>query len=778
MIEKQAIINLVEKLKSDIRCELNRNNNKMALELIYSCANILYQSNIYYVDDELEAYVRTISNTLPLEHPNRFEDDTLLFYDGFGLNDRGLAQIYLNALCKYRKVIYVTYEDRKDDIPDLLRSLNEGSNCKSYFIKRNGSDFCQQIISLNEIINIECPHDFFFYSIPNDVVGTTVMNSYDGLMKRYQVNLTDHAFWLGAKCIDKCIEFRDYGASVSKKYRLINENSIVKLPFYPETHPEREFQGFPFDVKKGQKVVFSGGSLYKTLGGDNKYYKIIEYILSQHEDVIFWYAGKGDDTELKKILDEFSGRAYHTSERQDLFQVLENSRFYLSTYPICGGLMYQFAASAGKVPVTLKYGEDTDGFLINQKYLGIEFDNLDDLYAEVDRLITDDEYCKARSREMLKSVMDKDDFESRLKSILDAKENDFYDIEYTDIQTDTFRNEYLKRLDENDLNACLANKETLKSSLKHEPVRTIRGGQKNYKENSCDISIIVVTYNSRWDALVATLDSILKQIDIDFEIIVADDGSEDAHFELLNDYFAKQNFKEFKLIKNKVNRGTVCNIYSGLVIAKGDFVKVISPGDMLYKADTLRKWIDFMKNNDLKWSFSEVIPYRNVGGTIKPSIVKTYPRNISVYRNGNNHDIRWQYFVLSDLAVGASVICCKNLQLKYMEEILDVVIYAEDNIWRSMMFDGIVGIFYDEYTILYEYGSGVSTSKNNVWIKRLREDWDNNDRILSTRNTLDDFQLKMWKAYNTKGEFKALFVKDKLKDRLFHRKRKSIGYLP
>lgn len=481
MIEKQAVIDLVTKLKSDIEYELNKNNNNMALELIYNCANILYQTNIYYMDIELEEYTKAISNSLMLDHPKIFEENTLLFYDGFGLNDRGLAQIYLNALTEYRNVIYITYEDRKDDIPDLLKIINKSNNFKSYFIRRKGENFCQQIKSLNKVINKERPQEFFFYSIPNDVVGTVVMNSYQGLIKRYQVNLTDHAFWLGAKCIDRCIEFRDYGASVSKKYRDIPEKYIVKLPFYPQIHAEREFQGYPFDVEKGQKIVFSGGSLYKTIGGDNKYYEIVDHILSIHDDVVFWYAGQGDDTELKKILNRYPGRAYHTAERSDLFQVLQHSRFYLSTYPICGGLMYQFAASAGRVPVTLKYDDCTEGFLLNQGRIGIEFENLEDLYAEADRLITDDEYCKVRSSEMVKSVMCEGDFARRLRSILDNKEKDFFDIEYTDIQTDDFRKEYLKRGDINDLNTCLVNKETLKSSFKHEPVRTIRGGARKLR---------------------------------------------------------------------------------------------------------------------------------------------------------------------------------------------------------------------------------------------------------------------------------------------------------
>ena len=73
----------------------------------------------------------------------------------------------------------------------------------------------------------------FFYSLPDDVVGTTVMHFYDGYLMRYQINLTDHAFWLGSYCIDKCIDFRNYGAKISYEYRKIDSKKIVIIPFYP-----------------------------------------------------------------------------------------------------------------------------------------------------------------------------------------------------------------------------------------------------------------------------------------------------------------------------------------------------------------------------------------------------------------------------------------------------------------------------------------------------------------------------------------------------------------
>lgn len=474
MVEEKTVLKIVNKLKLGINKEISNNNVKLALKLIFNCANILYNTNLYYVDEDLENYLNDVSRKMNLSLSTTQDKDVLIYYDGFGINDRGLVQIYLKALCKLRKVVYVTYSDCKDRIPDVLRIINE-NGCKAVFIDRCKGNFQKQIIALNKIITEQKPEKFFFYSTPNDVVGTVIMNAYDGILTRYQINLTDHAFWLGARCIDKCIEFRDYGASVSKKYRGISLNKIVKLPFYPEIHSEREFEGFPFEFKDGDKVFFSGGALYKTLGGDNKYYKIVEHILSTHKNTIFWYAGNGNSEELNKIIKKYPGRAYHTMERRDLFQVIKHSRFYLSTYPLCGGLMYQFAASAGRVPVTLRYDEITDGFLIKQSELGIEFEQMDDLYAEVDKLIVDDEYFNTRKNQMHEAVISEENFRKILNSIISDSTEDSLYIKFTNIDTENFRREYLKRIRDIDIDAMIVNKYTIKSNLKHMPIRFLRG---------------------------------------------------------------------------------------------------------------------------------------------------------------------------------------------------------------------------------------------------------------------------------------------------------------
>lgn len=474
MLEKYEVEKLVSYIKNVIEKELDRKNYEMVLELISNAAIILYNTNIYYADDDLEKYLKKISDNLCLEKFNTKDTtNTVIFFDGFGINDRGLAQIYLKSLCSANHVVYVTFEDCIAGIPDIVNIIN-ASKSKISCIDRKTANYISQIEQLNSIVLKEKPKAFFFYSVPDDVVATVIMNVYRGVTKRYQINLTDHAFWLGSRCIDYCIEFRDYGASVSKYYRGIEENKIVKLPFYPILHEERQFQGYPFKVKDTQKVIFSGGALYKTLGGDNKYYEIVDYLLKNYNDIIFWYAGNGDDRELKKIIDKYPERVYHTGERSDLYQVLKHSVFYLSTYPVCGGLMYQYAAKAGKVPLTLRYDEMTDGFLLNQDSSNIEFDSMDCLFEEAHRLLIDEKYRKSRALEMQNSVISESAFHNCLFQILEEGTST-YDINHNFIDTSTFRNEYLKRQVPADLDVLIANRKNMRASIRYTPIKFIVG---------------------------------------------------------------------------------------------------------------------------------------------------------------------------------------------------------------------------------------------------------------------------------------------------------------
>lgn len=472
MVEKKEVIEVVNKIKYAIQKEDVKNNLNYVLSLASTCAQLLYETNLYYMDQELEDTLKLLGHKIIPETRDANNNDVVLFYDGFGLNDRGLAQIYLKALCRNKKVYYVTYSDRKDSIPDILGiiKINHG---EVHYIARNHVSILARIMQLQEIVMKIKPKHFFFYSTPYDVVGTTVLYGYEQKMIRYQINLTDHAFWLGAHCIDKCIDFRNYGANISIEYRKIPREKIIIIPYYPIIHYERNFEGYPFAVNPNTKIIFSGGSLYKTLGKGNKYYHIVEYILSHYPDVVFWYAGSGDRTEINKLIDKYPDRVYLTEERADLYQVLRHCYFYLSTYPLCGGLMFQYVAMAEKVPITLREGNVTDDFLINQDMLGIQFDNIEEVKRKIDHLMRDEQYTIDQGKRLKDSVIQEVNFEKEIERLLNGERGQ-YQVSYKHIDTSDFQRTYLENMDKNRINEILVRKGNA-ILFKYFPLKFIRG---------------------------------------------------------------------------------------------------------------------------------------------------------------------------------------------------------------------------------------------------------------------------------------------------------------
>lgn len=434
----------IDYLKTKTEFAIKKGNYENALEYTSLAADILYNYNQYYYDKELESFIKEISNKIfDKNNLDDVNEDIVIFYDGFGLDNRGLAQIYLLGLCKFKKVIYITNEKQKNNIP-VIKSILEKNNAISYFIP-DGSKL-KKIKFVKTIIENNKPRNIFMYTYPDDVIITTVLYNYGGKITRYQINLTDHAFWLGSQCIDYCIEFRDYGAYLSYAYRSIAKSKLIMLPYYPIVDTSVEFQGYPFKFnEKTQKIVFSGGSLYKTFGGEDKYYIIVDYILNKYENIIFWYAGTGDRSKFDLLAEKYPNRIFVTQERKDLYQVLKHCYFYLSTYPFCGGLMFQYAAVSGKLPLTLKYDECTDGFLINQENLDIEFDSLDKLKEKIDKVLSDPLYLSEEEIKIKSSVITQKDFEENLKKVLDRQRTS-YKISYRPVDTTNVKREIIDNM--------------------------------------------------------------------------------------------------------------------------------------------------------------------------------------------------------------------------------------------------------------------------------------------------------------------------------------------
>ena len=231
------------------------------------------------------------------------------------------------------------------------------------------------------------------------------------------------------------------------------------------------------------------------------------------------------------------------------------------------------------------------------------------------------------------------------------------------------------------------------------------------------VSVAVLTYHPSWQKLKPTLCSILRQQNIDMEIILADDGSENNLQEEAGAYFREYRFEHFRLLPNPENRGTVKNLISALEKARGKYVYVISPGDFIYAETTLQKMTAFAETNNADICFGEAVAYylNEQGEPVLPEDRPLQPSRPDMYHDLNIFRQKAAFFFL-DYILGATYLRKTEVFLKYLRKIEHFVKYAEDTpTTMYAMADGIPVHYYPEPVVFYECGSGISSRKENNW---------------------------------------------------------------
>ena len=446
----------IQKLRK-IACRAEqRQNDVYAMEAVRAAANLQYIYNQWYVDDVCEEVLHSIARRMqsPTYRADEADEKTILFYDSFGLDTRGLAIIYLKALADlgYR-VVYLTQDSAVGSQPQIHKET-KGKDIIFLYLPSHSNSYRKN----KKIISIFAqyrPSKAFFYCTPDDVAACVAFDCYAGVVHRYQINLTDHAFWLGKYAWDTCIEFRNYGACISAYHRGVPQEKIHVLPYYPYADLDMPFGGFPSGME-GHPVLFSGGSLYKTMGDDGRYYVMVRKILQQNPELVFLYAGTGDTSGLEVLQRDFPGRCYHIEERQDLFQLMEHVDLYLNTYPVCGGLMSQYAARAGKVPLLLrKTGEDgLEGILLHPETMDIEFESMEDLVAEAHHILCDSDYASETSAKVREKIITEAKFKYALSRLL-KQGNTGFAVDMHPVDTSEFRKTYADNLSQYQVDGTL-----------------------------------------------------------------------------------------------------------------------------------------------------------------------------------------------------------------------------------------------------------------------------------------------------------------------------------
>ena len=106
------------------------------------------------------------------------------------------------------------------------------------------------------------------------------------------------------------------------------------------------------------------------------------------------------------------------------------------------------------------------------------------------------------------------------------------------------------------------------------------------------VSVIMATYNHA-DFVAQAIDSVLNQRGIEFEFLIADDGSTDGTREVV----ASINDERIRFFPNKVNRGA-CIVTNELIQrASGEFIALINSDDYWVGDDKLATQLHIMRQN-------------------------------------------------------------------------------------------------------------------------------------------------------------------------------------
>lgn len=445
--KREELIQLYERLVNTAQHLLIKGNINKALKCVKSAADFQYHLNSRYSDDRLNDIIKKIS--FSLHKPDDYyspNQDVVFFYDSFCLDNRGLTQQYLDALvdCRKYKIFYVLEHPINKKGKDTINYCKENN----IIVKTlPGTSWLDRQQALYELIQAYKPCAALFHLTPDTVIPFLSFYTFPGITK-YQLNLTDHAFWLGGPdFFDYSYEFRPYGVAVSKQKRGYELRQLILNPYYPWNSGE-PFKGFP-DAVGNKTVIFSGGSLYKIEGDSGKYYDMVKTILSENPDTVFLYAGGGNLTKLRSFIadNNLQKRMFLLGDRSDINAVFENCDIYLNTYPLGGGLMVQYAAINGK-PILMYKCKDLEDVICTKNKGTVSIGTLPELYTEAHKLITDVEYRKKRGEFFRNLIADQDDFRNRFKeTFLKTVEPVCY--EDNPIDYNAFCDGYVEKLNKN-----------------------------------------------------------------------------------------------------------------------------------------------------------------------------------------------------------------------------------------------------------------------------------------------------------------------------------------
>ena len=389
-----------------------------SLKYIRAYSDVAGQFNFDYTDPEMESLLIEMAEAQIKTNQWTAEDGRWVLYDDF-CTSYVLGLQWLEALASSGKdILYITTRDleRESRHKYIFDAAGKYPNVHRVAISK-GTTFQRAQQVYDEIAQFKASK-IILHKSPSLSLANFVLPVLPESTKRYIINLSDQTFWFGSRAIDYCLEFRDFGASVSLQRRGLKKEQLLMVPFYPADEGI-EFSGFPSECTEDKLIVFSGGDYYKTLDEDRTYWRLVKRLLDTYPKIIFLFATKNipeGDAEIRRFISDnhFEHRFIYIKFRPDINQVFEHCDIYMGTCPTSGSLMSQLAALHAK-PILQYYApgtpdDETEQAICINDHFPISCHTEEAFFAEADRLISDPQYRKTKGERLQKAMIQKEQF--------------------------------------------------------------------------------------------------------------------------------------------------------------------------------------------------------------------------------------------------------------------------------------------------------------------------------------------------------------------------------
>lgn len=424
-------------------------NWRKSVDYLSLASKWAYQFNYFYTDNAAETLLKRISdNTINHVEVKCPDNDKYVLLDSFCMDNRGLTQQYIRAMMHNKvEILYICTSRNLENGGDILQELNNYPKARVLLFDKLDSDSIEIANKIVKEIISHSPAHLFLHIAPWDVIALMACHAISGIVK-YNINLTDHAYWMGASLIDYNIEFRPYGKTVSLEKRGLKSEQLLELPFYPVEPIGHPFRGLPSMPDNAIKIL-TGGAMYKMLGKNDIFFSMMERILSIAPNVYILVAGFSPNKAFCEKCLKVTGndRILIIGSRDDIDSVFQECDIFLSTYPTSGGLMCQYAAKYGKPMLAYRDADDIENAVEEMvNHFGGKFRSyvqMNDFVEYARRLIIDEEFRAAEGASLAENTMTADKFSQSFAMMINTRSSQLHwapdNIDY-----DTFANRYLE----------------------------------------------------------------------------------------------------------------------------------------------------------------------------------------------------------------------------------------------------------------------------------------------------------------------------------------------